>query len=242
MSLLFIIFDLEVASPVSRPGVRRPVGLGLLVHDRVPGRPDYWIGLRVAERRARIELDTESRPSIQRGAARALVTAGATSFGTFSDEAADKGFAYNRGRLYQLVLHCSLMWMTFGLACCAVETMHQRHRRLTICGAMPQSGSPRNRRMPGTLGNKMAPVLRKVYDQMPELATSSPWAPVPMAGAGPPLFLFRCPRLRPNRTGGRLRTWLPAYGRSLGLRRAVLQKKIRRPARSHAEPHASPGA
>ena len=34
----------------------------------------------------------------------------------------------------------------------------------------------------GALTNKMAPALRKVYDQMPT-ASSSPWAPAPMAEA-----------------------------------------------------------
>src|SRR5215203_3911149 len=50
----------------------------------------------------------------------------------------------------------SLMWMTFGLACCAVEMM--------------QVSMPRSDVMivAGTLTNKMAPALRKVYDQMPE--------------------------------------------------------------------------
>ena len=45
----------------------------------------------------------------------------------------------------------SLMWMTFGLACCAVEMMQSD---LMIVA--------------GTLTNKMAPALRKVYDQMPD--------------------------------------------------------------------------
>jgi len=65
------------------------------------------------------------------------------------------------------------MWpMTFGLACCAVEMMH--------CGAarydLDRFGiifrpSPRQSDVmivAGTLTNKMAPALRKVYDQMPE--------------------------------------------------------------------------
>ena len=64
------------------------------------------------------------------------------------------------------------MWpMTFGLACCAVEMMH--------CGAarydLDRFGiifrpSPRQSDVmivAGTLTNKMAPALRKVYDQMP---------------------------------------------------------------------------
>ena len=67
----------------------------------------------------------------------------------------------------------SSFWpMTFGLACCAVEMMH--------CGASRYDfdrlgiifrASPRQSDamiVAGTLTNKMAPALRKIYDQMPE--------------------------------------------------------------------------
>jgi NADH-quinone oxidoreductase subunit B len=66
----------------------------------------------------------------------------------------------------------SLMWMSFGLACCAVEMMQAAMPRYDIerFGAAPR-GSPRQSDLmivSGTLCNKMAPALRKVYDQMPE--------------------------------------------------------------------------
>ena len=66
----------------------------------------------------------------------------------------------------------SLYWMTFGLACCAVEMMHTSLPRYDLerFGAIPR-GSPRQSDLmivAGTLTNKMAPALRKVYDQMPE--------------------------------------------------------------------------
>ena len=65
----------------------------------------------------------------------------------------------------------SLMWMTFGLACCAVEMMQTSMPRYDIerFGMAPR-GSPRQSDLmivAGTLTNKMAPALRKVYDQMP---------------------------------------------------------------------------
>ena len=65
------------------------------------------------------------------------------------------------------------MWpMTFGLACCAVEMMQASMPRYDLerYGFAPR-GSPRQSDVmivAGTLVNKMAPALRKVYDQMPE--------------------------------------------------------------------------
>ncbi|GAB4543130.1 MAG: NADH-quinone oxidoreductase subunit B [Parvularculaceae bacterium] len=66
----------------------------------------------------------------------------------------------------------SLMWMTFGLACCAVEMMQASMPRYDLerFGFAPRA-SPRQSDVmivAGTLTNKMAPALRKVYDQMPE--------------------------------------------------------------------------
>ncbi len=63
------------------------------------------------------------------------------------------------------------MWpMTFGLACCAVEMMHAGAARLDLdrFGVVFRP-SPRQSDVmivAGTLVNKMAPALRKVYDQM----------------------------------------------------------------------------
>ena len=64
------------------------------------------------------------------------------------------------------------MWMTFGLACCAVEMMQMSMPRYDAerFGFAPRA-SPRQSDVmivAGTLTNKMAPALRKVYDQMPE--------------------------------------------------------------------------
>ena len=66
----------------------------------------------------------------------------------------------------------SLHWMTFGLACCAVEMMHAGAARLDLdrYGVVFRP-SPRQSDVmivAGTLVNKMAPALRKVYDQMPD--------------------------------------------------------------------------
>ncbi|MGR4000983.1 MAG: NADH-quinone oxidoreductase subunit B [Alphaproteobacteria bacterium] len=66
----------------------------------------------------------------------------------------------------------SLWPMSFGLACCAVEMMHTACSRYDLdrFGSFFRP-SPRQSDVmivAGTLTNKMAPALRKVYDQMPE--------------------------------------------------------------------------
>lgn len=66
----------------------------------------------------------------------------------------------------------SLWPMTFGLACCAIEMMHAAAARYDIdrLGLIFRP-SPRQSDVmivSGTLCNKMAPALRKVYDQMPD--------------------------------------------------------------------------
>lgn len=66
----------------------------------------------------------------------------------------------------------SLWPMTFGLACCAVEMMHMAVSRYDqdrfgiVFRASPRQSDVMI--VAGTLTNKMASALRKVYDQMPE--------------------------------------------------------------------------
>ncbi|KAI9475643.1 MAG: NADH-ubiquinone oxidoreductase [Benjaminiella poitrasii] len=66
----------------------------------------------------------------------------------------------------------SIWPMTFGLACCAVEMMHcstpryDQDRIGIVFRATPRQSDVMI--VAGTLTNKMAPALRKVYDQMPE--------------------------------------------------------------------------
>ena len=66
----------------------------------------------------------------------------------------------------------SLWPMTFGLACCAVEMMHTAASRYDLDRfGLVFRPSPRQSDVmivAGTLTNKMAPALRKVYDQMAE--------------------------------------------------------------------------
>jgi len=65
------------------------------------------------------------------------------------------------------------MWpLTFGLACCAVEMMHcfasryDMDRYGIVFRATPRQADVMI--VAGTLCNKMAPAIRKIFDQMPE--------------------------------------------------------------------------
>jgi len=74
--------------------------------------------------------------------------------------------------LFDMVRSDSLWFLTFGLACCAVEMIHAASARYDMdrFGVLPRA-SPRQSDLmivAGTLTNKMAPALRKVYDQMAE--------------------------------------------------------------------------
>ena len=94
-------------------------------------------------------------------------------FGVVTDELADKGFLVTSSEaLITWARTGSLMWMTFGLACCAVEMMQASMPRYDVerFGFAPRA-SPRQSDVmivAGTLCNKMASALRKVYDQMSE--------------------------------------------------------------------------
>ncbi|MBL8656845.1 MAG: NADH-quinone oxidoreductase subunit B [Altererythrobacter sp.] len=90
---------------------------------------------------------------------------------SLNSEISDKGFLVtSTEELFQWARTGSLWWMTFGLACCAVEMIHVNMPRYDMerFGVAPRA-SPRQSDVmivAGTLCNKMAPALRKVYDQM----------------------------------------------------------------------------
>src|SRR5581483_10670092 len=168
---------------------RLPVSLGrglsrhrrprVLVDDHLPRGADRRLRLRMEEGGAGMGLTP--RTTAIAPAARGLVDpatgkplgANDPYFGRISDQLADKGFIVTAtDDLIQWARQGSLMWMTFGLACCAVEMMQLSMPRYDVerFGFAPRA-SPRQSDVmivAGTLTNKMAPALRKVYDQMPE--------------------------------------------------------------------------
>ncbi|MBP9050277.1 MAG: NADH-quinone oxidoreductase subunit B [Alphaproteobacteria bacterium] len=90
-----------------------------------------------------------------------------------AQEVSDKGFVLTQAdKLFDWARQGSMWPMTFGLACCAVEMIHAYMPRYDLdrFGIIPRP-SPRQSDVmivAGTLTNKMAPALRRVYDQMPE--------------------------------------------------------------------------
>jgi NADH-quinone oxidoreductase subunit B len=76
-------------------------------------------------------------------------------------------------KMVQWARRSSIWPVTFGLACCAIEMMAMSCSRYDIArfGAEVFRGSPRQSDLmivAGRLSRKMAPALRRVYDQMPE--------------------------------------------------------------------------
>ena len=94
-------------------------------------------------------------------------------FSIVRDEINEKGFLVTQLDKLAVWAQSGSLWpMTFGLACCAVEMMHTAASRYDLdrFGVVFRP-SPRQSDVmivAGTLTNKMAPALRKVYDQMAE--------------------------------------------------------------------------
>lgn len=108
-----------------------------------------------------------NREALPAGAAQDAV------IGQVTTDLTEKGFVVaNIDKVVNWARTGSLWPMTFGLACCAVEMIHAYMSRYDLdrFGIIPRA-SPRQSDVmivAGTLTNKMAPALRKVYDQMPE--------------------------------------------------------------------------
>lgn len=94
-------------------------------------------------------------------------------FSAISQTLNDKGYIITKlDNLAAWAQSGSLWPMTFGLACCAIEMMHTAASRYDLDQfGIIMRPSPRQSDVmivAGTLTNKMAPALRKVYDQMAE--------------------------------------------------------------------------
>ncbi|MEO5345214.1 MAG: NADH-quinone oxidoreductase subunit B [Magnetococcus sp. YQC-9] len=90
-----------------------------------------------------------------------------------AQEVGERGFLLTSVDTLANWARTSSMWpMTFGLACCAVEMMQAGASRYDLDRfGIVFRGSPRQSDVmivAGTLTNKMAPALRKLYEQMPE--------------------------------------------------------------------------
>lgn len=96
------------------------------------------------------------------------------------DSVANAAAAVSEG-LFMTTLDSAVNWarknsiwpMSFGLACCAIEMMSMSASRFDIArfGAEVFRGSPRQSDLmiiAGRVSNKMAPVIRHLYQQMPE--------------------------------------------------------------------------
>ena len=151
VAILFIVFDLEIAFlfpwavALGSIGARRP-----RCDDDLPRHPGRRLHLRMEEGGARMGLEAQDPAGF---AQRGFVTTQVDSLVNWARTG-------------------SLWPMTFGLACCAVEMMHAGAARYDLdrFGVVFRP-SPRQSDVmivAGTLVNKMAPALRKVYDQMAE--------------------------------------------------------------------------
>jgi NADH-quinone oxidoreductase subunit B len=102
-------------------------------------------------------------------------------FARLDDYAVNNAAAAHNEGIVMTTLDAAVNWgrrnsiwpMTFGLACCAIEMMSMSASRFDIArfGAEVFRGSPRQSDLmiiAGRVSQKMAPVIRHLYQQMPE--------------------------------------------------------------------------
>ncbi len=117
-------------------------------------------------------------------------------------------------KMVQWARRSSIWPVTFGLACCAIEMMAMSCSRYDVArfGAEVFRGSPRQSDLmivAGRLSRKMAPALRRIYDQMPEPKWVISMGACASIGGVFDNYAHRAGR-RSDRPGRRLRAGLPA--------------------------------
>src|SRR5688572_27986222 len=141
-------------------GARAPLARMAWVHSgrAVYGRPLYRLRLRLEERCVGLEPKLDRRSSID------------DERSTMDDVPV---LTTTVDKMVQWARRSSIWPVSFGLACCSIEMMAMSASRYDIArfGAEVFRGSPRQSDLmivAGRLSRKMAPVLRRIYDQMPE--------------------------------------------------------------------------
>ncbi len=93
--------------------------------------------------------------------------------GLIDDRFDKNGFVTSLDFVFNWARRSSLWWLQFGLACCGIEMISAMMPRWDMSARFGnlQRASPRQADLvfvAGTVTKKMAPVVRTLYDQMPE--------------------------------------------------------------------------
>src|SRR5688500_2256843 len=159
---------LSVGHVASRPGVGRLLPDSHLLRDS-----DGRVHLCVAEGRAGLGA---GRHQAHTDAGHGRIAEGCLMAKETHEHGLDPELPFLVGKLETVVKWArqSAIWPAqFGLACCAIEMMAMAASRYDIArfGAEVFRGSPRQSDLmivAGRLSRKMAPAMRRVYDQMPD--------------------------------------------------------------------------